>query len=205
MGVGRADPVDEDPDGDPAAHGCGEAVDEHPPGAVVVEDVAGKADAALGVFDRREHGRVGRIAAIERLEKDAVERYEIADVVTNKDVLSRIEPNETLLKAVMRTKHLMNPEVLALARELVRRVVEELLRCIAPAVEGGADAAAGEQATGALGIRNGQVQAVRRVLPPIFCWTIGTSIAAMRSKPRFIRSRFRIRSFSAIASKPIKP
>lgn len=64
---------------------------------------------------------------IERLEKDAVERYEIADVVTNKDVLSRIEPNETLLKAVMRTKHLMNPEVLALARELVRRVVEELL------------------------------------------------------------------------------
>lgn len=64
---------------------------------------------------------------IERLEKDAVERYEIDDVVTNKDVLSRIEPNETLLKAVMRTKHLMNPEVLQLARELVRRVVEDLL------------------------------------------------------------------------------
>ncbi|HEY1097420.1 MAG TPA: VWA domain-containing protein [Myxococcota bacterium] len=64
---------------------------------------------------------------IERLEKDAVERYEIADVVTNPEVLSRIEPNETLLRAVLRTKHLMNPQVLELARELVRKVVEQLL------------------------------------------------------------------------------
>ena len=62
--------------------------------------------------------------AIERLEKDAVERYEIHDVVTNPDVLKRVEPNETLLKAVLRTKHLMNPEVLALARELVAAVCE---------------------------------------------------------------------------------
>ena len=64
---------------------------------------------------------------IERLEKDAVERYEIADVVTNPEVLARIEPNETLLRAVLRTKHLMNPAVLAMARELVRKVVEQLL------------------------------------------------------------------------------
>lgn len=64
---------------------------------------------------------------IERLEKDAVERYEIADVVTRPEVLRRIEPNQALLRAVMRTKHLMNPEVLALARELVARVVQELL------------------------------------------------------------------------------
>lgn len=64
---------------------------------------------------------------IERLEKDAVERYEIADVVTRPEVLRRLEPNQALLRAVMRTKHLMNPEVLALARELVARVVRELL------------------------------------------------------------------------------
>jgi hypothetical protein len=66
-------------------------------------------------------------STIERLERDAVERYEIPDVVTNKAVLERIEPNETLLRAVLRTKHLMNPEVLTLARELVRRVVQQLL------------------------------------------------------------------------------
>lgn len=71
---------------------------------------------------------------IERLEKDAVERYEIHDVVTNPDVLQRIEPNETLLKAVLRTKHLMNPEVLALARELVAKVVRKLIEKLARTV-----------------------------------------------------------------------
>lgn len=64
---------------------------------------------------------------IERLERDAVERYHIEDVVTNREVLERIEPNETLLRAVMHTKHLMKPEVLELARQLVRKVVEQLL------------------------------------------------------------------------------
>jgi Mg-chelatase subunit ChlD len=71
---------------------------------------------------------------IERLEKDAVEKYEIHDVVTNPDVLKRIEPNETLLKAVLRTKHLMNPEVLALARELIAKVVQRLIEKLARTV-----------------------------------------------------------------------
>lgn len=64
---------------------------------------------------------------VERLERDAVERYEISDVVTRPEVLRRIQPNESLLRAVLRTKHLMNPEVLALARELVAKVVRELM------------------------------------------------------------------------------
>ncbi len=71
---------------------------------------------------------------VERLEKDAVEKYEIHDVVTNPDVLKRIEPNETLLKAVLRTKHLMNPEVLALARDLVAKVVRRLVEKLARTV-----------------------------------------------------------------------
>lgn len=71
---------------------------------------------------------------IERLEKDAVEKYEIHDVVTNPDVLARVEPNETLLKAVLRTKHLMNPEVLALARDLIATVVRRLLEKLARTV-----------------------------------------------------------------------
>ena len=64
---------------------------------------------------------------VERVERDAVERYEIHEVVTNPDVLARAEPNETLLRAVLRTKHLMSAEVLAMARELVARVVRELM------------------------------------------------------------------------------
>jgi predicted metal-dependent peptidase len=71
---------------------------------------------------------------IERLEKDAIERYKIDEVVTNPEVLARAEPNQTLLEAVLRTKHLMNQEVLAVARQLVRRVVEQLMEKLSVAV-----------------------------------------------------------------------
>ena len=60
---------------------------------------------------------------IERLEQDAIERYQIEELVTRADVLERVQPSEVLLQAVLRTKHLMNPEVLALARKLVAEVV----------------------------------------------------------------------------------
>ena len=67
---------------------------------------------------------------IERLETDAVERYGIDEVVTNLEVLQRIEPSQGLLRAVLQTKHLMNPDVLAAARgivaEVVRRIMEKL-------------------------------------------------------------------------------
>ncbi|MCE7872317.1 VWA domain-containing protein [bacterium CPR1] len=72
---------------------------------------------------------------IERLEKDAVERFEIDEVVTNPEVLKRVQPNQTLLQAVLKTRHLMNPEVLELARELVRKVVEELMEKLASEVQ----------------------------------------------------------------------
>jgi hypothetical protein len=96
---------------------------------------AGSGDSALTVpkwLD--EIHRLFPKETVERLERDAVERYEIHDVVTNPEVLARIEPNETLLKAVLRTKHLMNPEVLALARELIAKVVKQLLEKLARTV-----------------------------------------------------------------------
>lgn len=71
---------------------------------------------------------------IERLEKDAVERFQIHEVVTNPEVLKRIQPNPALLQAVLRTKHLMNPEVLAIAKELVAQVVKELMEKLAKEV-----------------------------------------------------------------------
>ncbi len=68
---------------------------------------------------------------IERIEKDALERYQLEEMVTNPDLLSRAEPSPTLLKAVLRTKHLMNQQVLALARDLVRKTVEQLMEKLA--------------------------------------------------------------------------
>ncbi|HEX5271667.1 MAG TPA: VWA domain-containing protein [Gemmataceae bacterium] len=64
---------------------------------------------------------------IERIEKDALERYKLEEMVTNLDLLARARPSQTLLKAVLHTKHLMNQEVLALARTLVRKVIEQLM------------------------------------------------------------------------------
>jgi len=67
---------------------------------------------------------------IERLERDALERYQLEEMVTNPELLRRAQPSETLLKAVLRTKHLMNQEVLALARDLTRRVIEQLMESL---------------------------------------------------------------------------
>jgi Mg-chelatase subunit ChlD len=71
---------------------------------------------------------------IERLERDAVERYQINEVVTNPEVLKRVTPSPSLLEAVLRVKHLMNPEVLTLARDLIQRVVRELMNALATEV-----------------------------------------------------------------------
>ena len=72
---------------------------------------------------------------IERIEKDALERYQLEEMVTNPELLRRARPSMTLLKAVLHTKHLMNQEVLALARDLVRKVVEELMERLARPVQ----------------------------------------------------------------------
>ena len=66
-------------------------------------------------------------AVIERLELDAVERYGIDDVVTNLEVLERLEPSESLLRAILQTKYLMSQQVLAAARKLVAEVVRQIM------------------------------------------------------------------------------
>jgi Mg-chelatase subunit ChlD len=72
---------------------------------------------------------------IERLERDAIERYGIDEIVTNLAVLERAEANPALLEAVLRTKHLMNPEVLAMARKLVEKVVKALIEKLAKEIQ----------------------------------------------------------------------
>lgn len=68
---------------------------------------------------------------IERLERDALERYGLDELVTRPELLARARPSPSLLKAVLRTRHLMNREVLAQARTLVTRVIEALMEKLA--------------------------------------------------------------------------
>jgi len=72
---------------------------------------------------------------IERLEKDALQRYEINEMVTNLDVLSRAQPSHSLMKAVLRTKHLMNQDVLKAAQVLVGKIINQLMEELAEDVQ----------------------------------------------------------------------
>jgi Mg-chelatase subunit ChlD len=65
---------------------------------------------------------------IERIERDALDRYQLNELVTNPDLLARAQPSQSLLRAILHTKHLMNQQVLAIARSLVKKVIEQLMQ-----------------------------------------------------------------------------
>ncbi|MBI3925631.1 MAG: VWA domain-containing protein [Armatimonadetes bacterium] len=65
---------------------------------------------------------------VELIERHALERYEMTELVTDPEVLRKFEPSYELLKTVLAFRHLMQGEVLELARRLVRKVAEELRR-----------------------------------------------------------------------------
>ncbi len=67
----------------------------------------------------------------DRIVDDAVNRYGLTEIVTSPDALARATPNVSLLKAILATKHLMSPEVLAMARTIIDTVVRELMRTLA--------------------------------------------------------------------------
>jgi hypothetical protein len=101
-------------------------------GGAGAERSAGLGDSELSVPDwiNQVHELFPK-RTIERLERDALERYNLQELVTNPDLLARAQPSETLLRAVLQTKHLMNQEVLNLARQLVRKVIEQLMEKLA--------------------------------------------------------------------------
>ena len=65
---------------------------------------------------------------VEVLERHALEKYGMTELLTDPEVLRRLEPNKELLKTVLELKHMMKGEVLSLAREIVRKVAEEIAR-----------------------------------------------------------------------------
>jgi Mg-chelatase subunit ChlD len=65
---------------------------------------------------------------VEIIQKHALDRYGMTELVTDAEVLRKLEPSYELLKAVLSFKGLMKGEVLEIARNIVRQVVEELRR-----------------------------------------------------------------------------
>ncbi len=64
---------------------------------------------------------------VEIMERHALEKYEMTELLTDPEVLRRLEPNRELLKTIMGLKHMMKGEVLRLAREIVGKVAREIM------------------------------------------------------------------------------
>lgn len=65
---------------------------------------------------------------IEVLEKEALDRYGMTELLADESVLEKLEPNQELLKLILQLKGMMSPKVLRAAKEIVRKVVEALRR-----------------------------------------------------------------------------
>lgn len=64
----------------------------------------------------------------EILQRHALDRYQLTELLTDREVLEKMEPNEALLETVLSLKHMMKGPVLDAARRIVARVVAELVR-----------------------------------------------------------------------------
>ncbi|MGQ8872026.1 VWA domain-containing protein [Paenibacillus sp. TSA_86.1] len=67
-------------------------------------------------------------STVEILEKQALDRYGLTELLTDKKLLESLEPNMNLLKNIMQFKGRMKGEVLRSAKDIVRTVVDDLRR-----------------------------------------------------------------------------
>lgn len=65
---------------------------------------------------------------VERIEGHALERYGLTELVSDPDVLARLEPNEELLKTLLTLRAHLDPKVLHHVRAIIRTVVDDLRR-----------------------------------------------------------------------------
>lgn len=65
---------------------------------------------------------------VEILERQALDRYNMKELLTDKKVLESMEPNMHLLKNILQFKGRMKGEVVKSAKEIVRKVVDDLKR-----------------------------------------------------------------------------
>lgn len=64
----------------------------------------------------------------EILQRHALDRYQMTELLTDREVLERMEPNTDLLKTVLSLKGMMKGPVLDAARTVVQKVVDQLTK-----------------------------------------------------------------------------
>ena len=65
---------------------------------------------------------------VEIMERHALEKYNMTELLTDPEVLKKLEPNRELLKTILTLKHMMKGKVLNMAKEIVKKVAEELTK-----------------------------------------------------------------------------
>jgi Mg-chelatase subunit ChlD len=65
---------------------------------------------------------------VEVIEKHALERYGLTELVTDPQTLERLEPNQELLRTLLSLRAHLRGDVLHVARRIVKQVVEEIRR-----------------------------------------------------------------------------
>ncbi|UXI66979.1 VWA domain-containing protein [Tahibacter amnicola] len=70
----------------------------------------------------------------ETIEKHALDRYGLTELVTDAKTLQRLEPNQALLRTLLGLRRHLDGEVLAVARQIIRQVTEEIRRRLEPEV-----------------------------------------------------------------------
>lgn len=62
----------------------------------------------------------------EILQRHALDRYQLTELLSDREVLERMEPNQALLETVLSLKHMMKGPVLDAARRIVQKVAAQL-------------------------------------------------------------------------------
>ncbi len=63
---------------------------------------------------------------VEVLEKQALDHFNMTELLTDKEVLEKMEPNTDLLKTILQFKHLMKNDVIIEAKRIIKKVVDEI-------------------------------------------------------------------------------
>lgn len=63
---------------------------------------------------------------VEVLEKQAIEHFKLTEMLTDKKVLEKMEPNTDLLKIILQFKHMMKSDVIVEAKRIIKKVVDEI-------------------------------------------------------------------------------
>lgn len=71
---------------------------------------------------------------VEIIEKHALDRYGLAELVTDPQTLERLEPNQQLLRTLLTLRGHMKGEILTIARRIVKQVVDEIKRKLEPQI-----------------------------------------------------------------------